>query len=103
MKWVNSTNAVGLFVKAGRGGGTYAHKDIAFKFASWISAEFELFIIKDYQRLKTDENSRISLEWNVKRILAKVNSQIHTNAVRDNACATETDASPEFFYLGRRS
>ncbi|NLD06505.1 MAG: KilA-N domain-containing protein [Synergistaceae bacterium] len=84
MKWVNSTNAVGLFVKAGRGGGTYAHKDIAFKFASWISAEFELFIIKDYQRLKTDENSRISLEWNVKRILAKVNYKIHTNAVRDN-------------------
>ena len=84
MKWVTSTNAVGLFVKAGRGGGTYAHKDIAFKFASWISAEFELFIIKDYQRLKTDENSRISLEWNVKRILAKVNYKIHTNAIRDN-------------------
>lgn len=84
MKWVRATGAIGLVVKAGRGGGTFAHKDIAFKFAAWISAEFELYIIKDYQRLKTDENSRISLDWNVKRILAKVNYKIHTDAVRDN-------------------
>jgi hypothetical protein len=84
MKWVNTTNAIGISVKAGRGGGSFAHKDIAFKFATWISAEFELYIIKDYQRLKADQNSQISLEWNVKRILAKVNYRIHTNAVRDN-------------------
>jgi hypothetical protein len=84
MKWVNVTNAIGITVKAGRGGGTFAHKDIAFEFASWISNEFKLYIIKDYQRLKADENSRISLDWNVKRILAKVNYRIHTDAIRDN-------------------
>jgi len=83
-KWIASTNAIGLTVKSGRGGGTYAHKDIAFKFASWISAEFELYIIKDYQRLKTDENSRLSLDWNVRRILTKINYRIHTDAIKDN-------------------
>ena len=83
-KWIETTNAAGMLVKSGRGGGTYAHKDIAFKFAAWISAEFELYIIKDYQRLKTDENSRISLDWNVKRILAKVNYRIHTDAIKEN-------------------
>lgn len=88
-KWVDTTNAAGMMVKSGRGGGTFAHKDIAFKFASWISAEFELYIIKDYQRLKTDENSAISLEWNVKRILAKVNYRIHTDAVKDNLIPPE--------------
>ncbi|MDR1033747.1 MAG: KilA-N domain-containing protein [Bifidobacteriaceae bacterium] len=84
MKWVNSTSAIGINVRAGRGGGTFAHKDIAFKFATWISVEFELYVIKDYQRLKADQNSKISLEWNVKRILSKVNYRIHTNAIRDN-------------------
>ena len=83
-KWIESTNAIGMNSKSGRYGGTFAHKDIAFKFAAWISAEFELYIIKDYQRLKSDENSRISLDWNVKRILAKVNYKIHTDAIRDN-------------------
>jgi hypothetical protein len=86
-------------VKAGRGGGVFAHKDIAFKFASWISAEFELYIIKDYQRLKTDENSRISLDWNVKRILAKVNYRIHTDAIRDNLIPPElTPRQRSFVY-----
>ena len=88
-KWVESTNAIGLISKSGRGGGTYAHKDIAFEFASWISVEFKLYIIKDYQRLKADENSRISLDWNVKRILAKVNYRIHTDAIRDNLLPPE--------------
>ena len=83
-RWIESTNAIGVSSRSGRGGGTFAHKDIAFKFAAWISVEFELYIIKDYQRLKADENSHISLEWNVKRILAKVNYRIHTDAVRDN-------------------
>jgi hypothetical protein len=98
-KWVTSTNAIGLFVKPGRGGGVFAHKDIAFKFASWISAEFELYIIKDYQRLKSDENSRISLDWNVKRILAKVNYRIHTDAIRDNLIPPElTPRQRSFVY-----
>ena len=98
-KWIQTTNAIGLIVRNGRGGGTYAHKDIAFKFAAWISAEFELYIIKDYQRLKADENSRISLDWNVKRILAKVNYRIHTDAIRDNLIPPElTPRQRSFVY-----
>ena len=82
-KWSEITNAIGLFVKSGRGGGTYAHKDIAFKFAAWISAEFELYIIKDYQRLKSDENSRLSLNWNLNREISKINYKIHTDAIKE--------------------
>lgn len=82
-KWVNMTNAKGIYVKFGRGGGTFAHKDIAFKFASWISAEFELYIIKDYQRLKDDENSRLSLGWNLNREISKINYKIHTDAIKE--------------------
>jgi len=97
MKWVNATNAIGITVKAGRGGGTFAHKDIAFEFASWISVEFKLYIIKDYQRLKSDENSRISLNWNVNRILAKVNYRIHTDAIRDHLIPPELTARQKSF------
>ena len=82
-KWVNMTKAKGIYVKLGRGGGTFAHKDIAFKFASWISAEFELYIIKDYQRLKDDENSRLSLSWNLNREISKINYKIHTDAIKE--------------------
>ncbi|KXA18875.1 KilA-N domain-containing protein [Gardnerella vaginalis] len=82
-KWSEITNAIGLLVKSGRGGGTYAHKDIAFKFAAWISAEFELYIIKDYQRLKSDENSRLSLNWNLNREISKINYKIHTDAIKE--------------------
>ena len=82
-KWVNTTNAKGIYVKLGRGGGTFAHKDIAFKFASWISAEFELYIIKDYQRLKDDENSKLSLNWNLNREISKINYKIHTDAIKE--------------------
>ncbi len=83
-KWIESTNAIGIVSKSGRDGGTFAHKDIAFEFASWISAEFKLYIIKDYQRLKADENSKISLEWNVNRIISKINYKIHTDAIKQN-------------------
>lgn len=82
-KWIGGTGAIGIVSKPGRYGGTYAHKDIAFEFASWISAEFKLYIIKDYQRLKTDENSRLSLGWNLNRTLAKINYRIHTDAIKD--------------------
>ena len=82
-KWSEITNAIGLLVKSGRGGGTYAHKDIAFKFAAWISAEFELYIIKDYQRLKSDEGSRLSLNWNLNREISKINYKIHTDAIKE--------------------
>ncbi len=88
-KWITSTGAVGLISKSGRNGGTYAHIDIAFEFASWISPEFKLYIIKDYQRLKTDENSRLSLEWNVNRLLTKINYQIHTDAIKDNLISND--------------
>lgn len=83
-KWITATNAVGMLSRSGRNGGTFAHKDIAFEFASWVSAEFKLYIIKDYQRLKADENSRISLEWNVNRVISKINYKIHTDAIKDN-------------------
>lgn len=82
-KWVETTHAIGIISKAGKNGGTFAHRDIAFEFASWISAEFKLYIITDYQRLKADENSRLALGWNLNRTLAKINYRIHTDAIRD--------------------
>lgn len=82
-KWISATNAIGVISRSGRYGGTFAHKDIAFEFASWVSAEFKLYIITDYQRLKSDENSRISLEWNVNRVISKINYKIHTDAIKD--------------------
>jgi hypothetical protein len=83
-QWVEKTNAIGIFAKAGRYGGTYAHKDIAFEFGSAISAEFKLYLIKEFQRLKADENDRLKLEWNLQRTLAKVNYRIHTDAIKKN-------------------
>jgi len=83
-KWIETTNAIGVCNKLGRGGGTYAQKDIAFEFASWISAEFKLYLIKEFQRLKEDENDRLKLEWNFQRTLAKVNYHIHTDAIKEN-------------------
>lgn len=89
-KWIKSTDAIGLVSKSGRyGGGTYAHKDIAFEFASWLSPEFKLYIIKDYQRLKGDESHRLALEWSVKRILASTNYRIHTDAIKANLIPPE--------------
>lgn len=82
-KWIEGVNAIGIVVKAGRYGGTYAHSDIALEFASWISAEFKLYIMKDYQRLKKDENSRLSLNWNLNREIAKLNYRIHTDAIKE--------------------
>ena len=81
-RWIDATGAIGINSRSGRGGGTFAHKDIAFKFAAWISVEFELYIIKDYQRLKSEEQQPLSLEWNLQRTLAKINYKIHTSAVR---------------------
>jgi len=84
-KWIERTNAIGIISKSGRyGGGTFAHKDIAFEFASWISAEFKLYLIKEFQRLKEEENDRLKLEWNLSRTLAKVNYHIHTDAIKEH-------------------
>jgi len=84
-KWIKATSAVGIISKAGRyGGGTYAHKDIAFEFGTWLSPEFKLYLIKEFQRLKTDENERLALGWDIKRMLAKVNYRIHTDAIKEH-------------------
>lgn len=84
-KWIKNTNAIGIRSKSGRyGGGTFAHKDIAFEFASWVSPEFKLYVIKDYQRLKQDESHKLALEWDVRRIIAKTNYRIHTDAIKYN-------------------
>nr|WP_242954680.1 KilA-N domain-containing protein [Desulfitobacterium chlororespirans] len=92
-KWISGTNAIGIISRSGRYGGTFAHRDIAFEFASWISAEFKLYIIKDYQRLKLDENSRLSLGWNLNRTLAKINYRIHTDAIKEKLIPA--DISPQ--------
>lgn len=81
-QWLEKTGAVGITSSAGRYGGTYAHKDIAFEFASWISVEFKLYLIKEFQRLKVEENRRLALEWNLNRTLSKLNYRIHTDAVK---------------------
>ena len=83
-KWIESTNAIGIVSRAGRYGGTYAHKDIAFEFASWVSPEFKLYIIKDYQRLREEEQYRLSTDWNLRRQLSKTNYRIHTDAIKEN-------------------
>lgn len=93
MKWIENVNAIGIVTKAGRYGGTYAHSDIALEFASWISAEFKLYIVKDYQRIKHDENSRLSLGWNLNREIAKLNYRIHTDAIKENLIPP--DLTPE--------
>ena len=81
-QWIDATHAIGLVSKPGRYGGTYAHKDIAFEFASWISVEFKLYLIKEFQRLKEDESHRLSLAWNLNRTLSKLNYRIHTDAIK---------------------
>lgn len=86
-KWVEATNAIGILSKAGRYGGTYAHKDIAFEFASWISVEFKLYFIKEFQRLKDEEQKQLG--WSAKRELAKINYRIHTDAIKENLIPAE--------------
>lgn len=83
-KWMDTTKAIGIIASAGRYGGTFAHKDIAFEFGSWLSAEFKLYLIKEFQRLKEEESKNKSLSWNLQRTLAKVNYKIHTDAIKEN-------------------
>jgi len=83
-KWIQKTNAIGIRSSAGRYGGTYAHKDIAFEFATWLSPEFKLYLIKEFQRLKSEENERLTLGWDVKRQLTKINYRIHTDSINEN-------------------
>ncbi|MDD4970671.1 MAG: KilA-N domain-containing protein [Paludibacter sp.] len=88
-QWIKRTNAMGLIVKAGRFGGTYAHKDIAFHFAMWLSPEFQIYLVNEFQRLKEDENDRLKLNWNFQRTLAKLNYHIHTDAIKENLIPAE--------------
>ena len=98
-KWIEATDAIGIVSKAGRYGGTYAHSDIAMSFAAWISPEFQLYIMKDYRRLKTDENSRLSLNWNLNREISKLNYRIHTDAIKENLIPPElTPAQVAYTY-----
>lgn len=99
-KWIEATNAIGIVSKAGRyGGGTFAHKDIAFEFGSWLSPEFKLYLIKEFQRLKADENDRLKLDWNLQRTLAKINYHIHTDAIKENLIPKELNkAQTSFVY-----
>lgn len=97
-RWVETSGAIGIVTKGGRYGRTFAHKDIAFKFASWISAEFELYIIKDYQRLKESENSRLSLSWNLHREISKINYRIHTDAIKEYLVKDLSDEQLSYKY-----
>jgi len=92
-QWVDKTGAIGLVSKQGRYGGTFAHKDIAFEFAAWISVEFKLYLIREFQRLKEDENSRLSLAWNLNRTLSKLNYRIHTDAIKSQLIPPQVTAS----------
>jgi hypothetical protein len=98
-QWIEKTGAIGIISKAGRYGGTYAHKDIAFEFASWMSVEFKLYLIKEFQRLKEDENRRLSLAWNLNRTLSKLNYRIHTDAIKEHLIPPEiTSAQASITY-----
>ena len=98
-RWIELTNAVGIVTKQGRYAATFAHRDIAFEFASWISPEFKLYMIEDYQRLKSDENSRLSLNWNLNREISKLNYRIHTDAIKSHLIPPElTKAQIAFQY-----
>lgn len=95
-KWVNETNAIGIVVKRGNGGGTFAHRDIAFEFASWLSPEFKLYLVTEFQRLKIKEQQ--TLEWSAKRELAKVNYRIHTDAIKENIVPNLTEEQLKYVY-----
>ena len=99
-KWIEKTNAIGIVCKSGRYGGTFAHSDIAMEFASWISSEFKLYIIQDYKRLKSDENSRLSLNWNLNREISKINYKIHTDAIKTYLLNDLTESQLAFKYAG---
>ena len=102
-QWIKATNAIGIVSKSGRYGGTYAHTDIAFEFASWISPEFKFYIIKDYQRLKKDEADRLAIGWDVKRELSKINYRIHTDAVKEFFDNSHTISAGNGIYIRFRS
>lgn len=102
-QWIERTNAVGVLVKAGRYGGTYAHKEIAFHFAMWLSPEFQIYLVNEFQRLKEDENNRLKLEWNLQRTIAKVNYHIHTDTIKENLIPQEITKQRSSFVYANES
>ena len=100
-RWIKNTNAIGIVSKSGRGGGTFAHPDIAMEFASWISAEFKLYLIQDYKRLKSDENSKLSLGWNLNREISKINYKIHTDAIKEYLLKDLTNEQLSYKYASK--
>lgn len=97
-KWISLSNAIGIISKSGRYGGAFAYSDIAFEFASWISAEFKMYVIQDYKRLKSDENSKLSLNWNLNREISKLNYKIHTDAIKEYLLNDLTDEQLSYKY-----
>ncbi|MCF8254322.1 MAG: KilA-N domain-containing protein [Bacteroidia bacterium] len=98
-RWIESTNSIGIISKSGRYGGTFAHTDIAFEFASWISSEFKLYLITEFKRLNQDENHRLKLDWNLQRTISKINYRIHTDAIKENLIPEEiTNQQTSFVY-----
>ena len=97
-RWINETNAIGIVSKSGNNGGTYAHPDIAFEFASWISPEFNLYLIKEYERLKQKESYQNKVEWSVRRELAKTNYKIHTESIKENLIPTLNEKQKKYIY-----
>lgn len=97
-KWISLTNAIGIISKSGRYGGAFAYSDIAFEFASWISAEFKMYVIQNYKRLKSDENSKLSLNWNLNREISKLNYKIHTDAIKEYLLNDLTDEQLSYKY-----
>lgn len=97
-KWIERTNGIGLIAKTGRYGGTFAHKDIAFEFGSWLSPEFKLYLIKEFQRLKEQENQTQQLDWNIKRSLTKINYRVHTDAVKEHLIPHEVPHNANLIY-----
>jgi len=101
-KWVEKAEAIGIISKGGRYGGEFAYTDIVFEFASWISAEFKLYLIQDYKRLKSDENSKLSLGWNLNREISKINYKIHTDAIKEYLLKDLTNEQLSYKYSSRR-
>lgn len=97
-KWIKETNAIGIISKSGNNGGTYAHSDIALEFASWLSPEFKLYLIQEFERLKNNEAYQQKIEWHASRVLTKVNYLIHTDAIKNNIIPTLTDKQKNFIY-----
>lgn len=99
-KWINSTNAKGIISRQGRyNSGTYAHPDIAFEFASWISAEFKLYLVQEFERLKQNESYQNKIEWSVRRELSKTNYRIHTNSIKENIIPTISESQRKYVYV----